>query len=158
MTQPPPPPGEEDSPFYELRHEESRALLSRARVGRMAFISGTRVDVEPISYIYDAGWLFGRTSLGTKLSALGHRPWVAFEVDDVEGPFDWQSVVVHGSFHILTLEGSEYDVAIYNRALTLLTEAIPGYGTAADPGAFRTTVFGIHMSEMVGRGSRTRAP
>jgi len=155
MTQSSVPPGE-DSPFYELRHEESRALLSRAHVGRIAFLHGNRVDVEPISFIYDEGWLFGRTSLGTKVSALGHRPWVAFEVDDVRGPFDWESVVVHGSFHILSPEGSEYDTALWERAIKLLRESIPGYGTPADHGAFRTTVFGIHMSEMVGRAARTR--
>jgi nitroimidazol reductase NimA-like FMN-containing flavoprotein (pyridoxamine 5'-phosphate oxidase superfamily) len=145
-----------DSPFYELTPEESRALLSRMSVGRIAFSHGNRVDIEPISYIYDEGWLFGRTTLGTKLGALGHRPWVAFEVDDVQGHFDWQSVVIHGSFHVLEREGSEYDIQIYDRALSLLKSRIPNYGTDADPGAFRTTLFGIHMSELVGRGARSR--
>jgi hypothetical protein len=81
---------------------------------------------------------------------------VAFEVDEVEGPFDWRSVVVHGSFHVLEPEGSEYDTGIYLRATERLQAAIPGYGTPDDPGAFRTTVFGIHMTELVGRGARTR--
>ena len=156
MTQPTAQHGEDNSPFYDLSHEESRALLTRSRVGRIAFMHGNRVDIEPIGYLYDEGWLFGRTSLGTKLSALGHRPWVAFEIDEVSGPFDWQSVVVHGSFYVLSAEGSEYDKKIYERAMTLLTSAIPAFGTAADPGAFRTTIFGIHMTELVGRGARTK--
>lgn len=118
---------------------------------------GNRVDIEPISYLYEDGWLFGRTTLGTKLSALGHRPWVAFEIDEVNGPFDWQSVVVHGSFYVLSEEGSDYDREIYDRAMAMLRKAIPGFGTPADPGAFRTTIFGIHMTELVGRGARSRS-
>ena len=156
MTQPGSAGADAGSPFYELTPEESRALLSRTNVGRIAFSLGNTVDVEPIGFIYSDGWLFGRTSLGTKIAALGQRPWVAFEVDDVHGPFDWQSVVIHGSFHILQPEGSEYDVAIHQRALSLLSSHIPNYGTEADPGAFRTTLFGIHMAELVGRGARTR--
>jgi hypothetical protein len=156
MTQPTIPSDGNNSPFYELSLEESRALLARSYVGRIAFSVGTRVDIEPMSFIYDEGWLFGRTSQGTKLHALGHRPWVAFEVDEVEGPFDWRCVVVHGSFHVLVPEGSEYDIGIYLRATERLQAAIPGYGTSDDPGAFRTTVFGIHMTALVGRGARTR--
>lgn len=155
---PPPPAPDDESPFSDLSHEEARALLSRAQVGRIAFSAGNRVDIEPIGFIYEDGWLFGRTSLGTKLDALGHRPWIAFEVDEVEGPFDWESVVVHGSFHVLRPEGSDYDVDLHERATRLLRQAIPQYGTAEDRGAFRTTVFGIHMSELVGRRARTREP
>lgn len=142
---------EDEGPFSHLPFEQARALLTRARVGRIAFSEGNRIDIEPIGFIYDDGWLFGRTSFGTKLAALGSRPWVAFEIDEMRGPFDWESVVVHGSFHVLQPEGAASEIELYERAVKRLRESIPDYGTSRDPGAFRTTVFGIHMNELVGR-------
>lgn len=142
--------------FSDLTTEECKALLARSRIGRIAYILANRADIEPIAHVFDHGWLFGRTSPGTKLKALAHRPWVAFEVDEVEGQFDWESVVVHGSFHILESEGSEYDVSLYARAVKLIKAIDPLMGTTGDPASFRTTLFGIHIDEMVGRRARSR--
>ena len=61
------------------------ALLGAHHVGRIAFTFHDRVDIEPISYVYADGSIYGRTSPGTKLATVRHHPWVAFEVDEVEG-------------------------------------------------------------------------
>ncbi len=106
-----------------LEAGESREFLARHRVGRIAYSFHDRVDIEPISYVYEDGWIYVRTSMGTKLSRLAHQPWCAFEVDEVHGIFDWTSVVVHGSLHLLDPEtGSDS----YMRALELLPP--PGAG------------------------------
>jgi nitroimidazol reductase NimA-like FMN-containing flavoprotein (pyridoxamine 5'-phosphate oxidase superfamily) len=144
-----------DSRFSVLTPKECEQLLARLHVGRIAFSHGNRVDIEPIGYAYENGWLFGRTSPGTKLRALGHRPWVAFEVDEVAGPLDWESVVVHGSFRVLAPGGSEYDAQLYERALALLRERDPSLGTDQDTLAFRSTIFGVHVDDMTGRRART---
>ena len=57
---------------------------SRAHVGRLAFTFHDRVDIEPISHVYSEGWVYARTSPGTKLTTVKHHPWVAFEVDEVQ--------------------------------------------------------------------------
>src|SRR2546423_116632 len=88
-----------------LTLHESLDLLACNHVGRIAYAFHDRVDILPVHYVYDAGWIYGRTSEGTKLIALAHNPWVAFEVDVIRGLFDWESVVVHGSFHQLDPEG-----------------------------------------------------
>ena len=80
----------------DLTPDESGALLARSHVGRLAFTHHDRVDIEPIGYISDGEWIFGRTSKGAKLSTLLHHPWCAFEVDEVRSMFDWSSVVVKG--------------------------------------------------------------
>lgn len=85
--------------FRSLTRAECDALLARNYVGRLAFSFHDRVDIQPIGYVYEAGWIFGRTSEGAKLTTLEHNRWLAFEVDEVRGPFDWTSVVVQGSFH-----------------------------------------------------------
>ncbi|MDB4869365.1 MAG: Pyridoxamine 5-phosphate oxidase-related protein, partial [Gemmatimonadales bacterium] len=77
MTHPPKP------TIRALRGDESQALLTRNRVGRIAYSFHDRVDIEPVHYVYETPWIFGRTSAGTKLLALAHNQWCAFETDEV---------------------------------------------------------------------------
>jgi uncharacterized protein len=139
--------------FRELDRAESDALLARNNVGRIAYAFRDRVDIEPISYVYGGGWLYCRTSPGAKLATLAHRPWVAFEVDEVAGPFDWRSVVVHGPAYQLTHDGTEADRARYEQAVALLRGVVPDTLADDDPVAFRTIVFGVHVSEVTGRAA-----
>src|SRR5690349_4335455 len=69
--------------FRELTPAESRALLGRHNVGRIAYSFHDRVDVQPIHYVVSGDWLYGRTSRGEKFLTLAHNPWCAFEVDEV---------------------------------------------------------------------------
>jgi nitroimidazol reductase NimA-like FMN-containing flavoprotein (pyridoxamine 5'-phosphate oxidase superfamily) len=142
--------------FRELDQHERDNLLSRNHVGRIAFSLHNRVDIEPISYIHAGDWLFGRTSEGTKLEALSHQPWVAFEVDEVSGPFDWQSVVIHGTFYRLLKEGSPSQLATYARGLEALRRLSPTAFAAGDPAPYRTVLFGIHIDTMSGRAASTK--
>ena len=141
--------------FRELDLETCERILARNSVARVAFTFRGHVDIEPISYIYDAGWLYGRTSPGSKLRVIAHSPWVAVEVDEVEGHFDWRSVVAHGSF--LTLDpdvpGAEGDA--WARGAALLSEVVPDFGTPSDPAAFRTVLFRIHVDAVTGREATT---
>ena len=137
--------------FRSLTRAECDALLARNHVGRLAFSFHDRVDIQPIGYVFEAGWLFGRTSEGHKLATLEHNRWLAFEVDEVRGPFDWTSVVVQGSFHRIDPEGTTYEQAAAQRAVHLLRGLVPETFTADDPAAFRTVLFRISIGEMTGR-------
>ncbi len=69
----------------KLTGTEAQALLVRNSVGRIAFSQHDRVDIEPLHYVYDAPWIFGRTSSGAKLLTLEHNHWCALETDEVHG-------------------------------------------------------------------------
>lgn len=131
------------------------ALLARSRLGRMAYVDGRLVDIRPLAYVRDGGWIFGRMALGTKVEALLHHPWVAFQVDEIRSPWDWESVVIRGPVHFLDEEAGEEARRLRARALAALEREIPGFGTEADPGAFRTLLFGILPQET--RGMRGRS-
>src|SRR5688572_3302886 len=139
--------------FSTLDDEQARALLARHNVGRIAYSLHDRVDIEPVHYVYDGDWLFGRTSLGTKLATLLHRPWCAFEVDEVRAMFDWTSVVVKGSFHLLDPESGSTDR--YGRALEMVSLLLPETFTAEDPAPHRSILFGIYIQELHGRSAST---
>ena len=136
-----------------LEPAESSAFLSRHRVGRIAYSFHNRADIEPISYVSDNGWIYVRTSMGTKLSRLAHRPWCAFEVDEVHGMFDWTSVVVHGSLHLLDPETGS---GSYMRALELLRRLVPDTFAPNDPTPERSIIVGIRVDEISGRTAATR--
>jgi uncharacterized protein len=139
--------------FRALTERDCRALLRRHHAGRLAFTFRDIVDIEPISYVLDGPWLYARTAPGTKLAKLKHNPFVAFEVDEIEGPFDWRSVVAHGATYFLSA-GTVNDGA-YNRAISLLRSIDPRALTHEDLVPQRTTLFRIHIDSMTGRAAST---
>ncbi len=141
--------------FRDLSEDEANDLLDRNHVGRIAYSFLDYVDIRPIHYVRSDAWLFGRTSPGDKLTTLRHNQWVAFEVDEIAGPLDWQSVVVHGTFRPLTPEGTAHDVSLYRRATDAVRSFYPVAFTEDDHLAFRTELFGIHIDSLSGRSCST---
>lgn len=135
----------------ELTREECERILARNHVGRIAFSLRDRVDIQPIHYAYDDGWIYGRTSEGSKIATLERNRWLAFEVDEVTDTFDWRSVVVHGGFYILEPNGVDRDRETFEHALRLLRRVVPGTLTPRDPVAFRTILFRIPLQDISGR-------
>jgi nitroimidazol reductase NimA-like FMN-containing flavoprotein (pyridoxamine 5'-phosphate oxidase superfamily) len=139
-----------------MRPAACLALLKRHRVGRMAYALGNRVDITPIHYVYEDGWLFARTSHGTKMDVLHRSPWVAFEVDEMEGVFDWRSVVVHGTVYTMPQDGSPLEAELWQRGVDALRRIVPETATDDDPVPYRSIVFGIHVVSVSGRASSSR--
>lgn len=134
-----------------LTDEEARALLSRNHVGRLAFLRDGAVDIEPITYTFSDGWIYGRTGPGTRLASLTRQPRCAFEADEVHGPLDWSSVVVTGTFYLLDPEmGSSTQ---HERALQSVRTLMPEAFTAADPVPERSLLFGMSANTISGRTS-----
>ena len=145
-----------DVTFRDLSRDEIEAMLLRNRVGRLAFSLHDRVDIQPIHYIYERGWLYGRTSEGDKISALTHNQWVAFEVDEVTDLFDWRSIVIHGSFWIMHPRGSPRAEELWTKAAELVSKIVPGALTESDPVVFRQILFRIAVSDVRGREAKMK--
>ena len=134
-----------------LTRPEMEALLRRHNVGRIAFTDGRRVDIEPISYVYDDGALYGRAAPGTRMKALRGQPWVAFEVDEIRSHSDWESVVVKGTVYLVEPLQAMPMREQYEKALHVIRSAMPDALTEQDPMPSRTIVFRLHIDEMEGR-------
>jgi nitroimidazol reductase NimA-like FMN-containing flavoprotein (pyridoxamine 5'-phosphate oxidase superfamily) len=128
--------------------EAATALLEQRHFGRLAYTFRDRVDIEPIGYVYADGWLYARTSPGAKLSTVQHHPWVAFEVDEIEGMYDWRSVVVHGTIYFLD-EANDPDG--YAAAVEVLRSRDAAAFTDDDAAPFRRRLFRVHVDSIVGR-------
>lgn len=141
--------------FSDLSRDDAVALLERGHIGRLAFTFHDRVDIEPISYRYVDGWIYARTSPGTKLNVVHHHPWVAFQVDEVKSRFDWRSVVVRGTIYFLDpARGHEREM--YDNAVEVLRAVDPHALTDEDATPERQALFRIHADEISGRRSSSK--
>jgi uncharacterized protein len=142
--------------FRELTRAEAEVVLARNHVGRLAFVGeDQQVDITPIHYVFAGGMLHGRTAAGTKLSAVAHRPWVAFETDEVEAAFRWRSVVVRGTIFRLDAEHTPKE---YAETLELIRRMVPSALTADDPTPHRDVLFRVDLGEITGRAADDRTP
>ena len=139
--------------FRELTREECDALLARKHVGRIAFSYHDHVDIEPIHYVWEDGWIYGRTADGTKLRALAHNRWVAFETDEVSAMFDWQSAVIKGALYLLAADGVRGEAC--EHAVEVLRRFNPDALSENDPVPDRTVLFRIHADQVTGRQAST---
>jgi len=143
-----------DPPLFRilpLSDAEIHTLLDHQAVGRLAYPDGNRVEIRPVGFVRDGDWLFGRMQAGDKIEALLHHRWVAFHVDEVQSPWEWQSVLIHGPLQFLDPTGGEEMAAMHARALAALAGGVPDFQGSTDPGAFRSILFGITVQEMTGR-------
>lgn len=136
--------------FKKLSAAASRAFLRASSVGRLAFLNRGRVDIQPVHYATRGDWLFLRSAEGSKLTALAHNPYVAFEIDDVRDTSNWKSVVARGTMYLL-------DAVERQRAVRALRETMPETLTPDDPTPERDVVYGIHVDEVSGRMAESRA-
>ena len=139
--------------FSELGNDDCIALLRRHHVGRLAISHRDRIELVPIHYVFDDGWLYGRTAVGTKIETVSHNRWVAFEVDEVRDTFDWASVVVKGGLYLLRKDGSDQERATYEHGVAMIRQIIPDALTPDDPVPERALLFRIHVDELTGRAA-----
>lgn len=143
--------------FRDLTPQEMERLLKRTHVGRLAFTLHDRVDIEPIHFVFQDGALYGRTEPGTKLRILAQHPWVALEIDEVDGPFDWQSVVVKGTVYLVEQGEAPQLADAYERALRAIRTLMPEAFTPDDPVPTRTALLRLHIHEMHGRAAESES-
>lgn len=138
----------------ELSREAGLRLLAEHNIGRIAFTFRDRVDIEPISYVYADGWIYARTSPGTKLTMVQHHPYVAFEVDDIRSATDWRSVVVHGTIYFIDPDRGENELRLHGEALAHLRSIDANVLTAEDATPHRQSFFRVFVDEVIARSGR----
>lgn len=135
---------------------EARALIQRNHIGRLAFTLHDRVDIEPITYACDDGWIYMRTSEGHKVDVLRHHPWVAFQVDEIHSRNNWESVVVHGRIQGLPEDGTTVERAAREQAIAVLRSIDPAATGPSDAFPHRNQVLRLHLDEVSGRRAVSR--
>jgi nitroimidazol reductase NimA-like FMN-containing flavoprotein (pyridoxamine 5'-phosphate oxidase superfamily) len=146
-----------------LDNDSAMALLRRHHLGRLAVAHHDRIVVHVVNYVFANGWVYARLERGETFETLRHNPWITFEVDEVDGIYDWRAVMARGSVHFLDdPDASTTPVAptvanAYREALRLLRDAVPALLTPADPVPERSHLYRIHVDELSGTHARSDA-
>jgi len=137
----------------ELDQQECEAILLRNSVGRIGIRDAEGVYVVPLSYALRQGCIYAHCAPGHKLALIHLWPHVGFEVDEIQSPEEWQSVLARGRCEELRDEDEKF----HARAFLLgafdgeLTKVTSGHGhrtTLAD-----ATLLRIRLDELTGRAN-----
>ena len=142
----------------EMSRDESLALLGRHHVGRVGISFHDLLRVELANYVYSEGWVYARTEVGEDVVTVRHHPWAVFEVDEVEGIYDWRSVEVSGAVEFLSSDVTSRDWFEFENAVRLMREVVPQVLTANDPMPQRVQLLRVHVDSIRGRESTNATP
>ena len=76
-------------------------MLSASRVGRLGCVRDGMPYIVPISYVYEERHIYSFSLVGAKVSAMRGHPQVCLEIDKIESPRQWWSVVACGYYEEL---------------------------------------------------------
>jgi len=149
------PPAADEAPLFTIldRFEECEAILARNSVGRIGFALQDRVSIVPVHYVYESGWIYGRTAAGGKLREILRNRRVVFEIDEQTHLFEWRGVVVRGQLYLVEPGTTAADASIHAKTVSLIRRLVPSALSASDPVPFRDQLFRIRVVEVSGRAS-----
>lgn len=88
----------------DLNPAEIEALLNSELVARIGCHADGDTYVVPITYAYDGDAIIGHSLVGMKVNMMRQNPDVCVEVDHMENPSTWQSVIARGTYEELSGE------------------------------------------------------
>ena len=135
----------------DLASEQIDELLRSQTVARLGCLSHGEPYVLPINYAYDGEAIYVHSLEGAKVRAMRQHPRVCVEVDAVESPVHWRSVVGWGDYQ--ELSGTAAQAALRRLIEHLVPEgAAPGRDPFAPPGLEdQVVIFRILLKEKHGR-------
>ncbi len=139
----------------DLDAQEVESLLAKHHVGSMAIAFHDRVTIELVSYVYADHWIYARMEDGPDLTTLQHHHWVAFQVSEIDGIYDWRTATAHGSVQLLFDERTPREAEEYRNALELVRSAVPDVFTPRDPMPQRVQMFRLYTDEVRGREAQS---
>jgi nitroimidazol reductase NimA-like FMN-containing flavoprotein (pyridoxamine 5'-phosphate oxidase superfamily) len=134
-----------------LSHEEMTQMLQRHNIGRLACSANDRPYIVPINYVYQSDAVYGYSLHGRKISVMREQPLVSFEIDEIDGPSNWRSVIAEGVYEELS---DPMGAALAKRLLVNGFGTLVGRGLDASPPII---LFRIRFTELTGRFERRDA-
>ena len=104
--------------------DEIARLLARGWYGHLGCARDGHPYVVPMCYAYDAPDLYFFTTEGTKTEFIAANHEVCFQVEEINAPDDWRSVMLTGRAELLT------DAAEIEHAMFLVSEHNPSLSPA----------------------------
>jgi len=113
----------EVQPVRIIGQAQASAVLQRATMGRLSYQSGEHRAVIPLAYVYADDAIYGVLS-STLAFVLHDHPQVAFQVEQVTHPLEWQSVVLQGQAEHLADAAADHARALFGNREGLPDEVL----------------------------------
>jgi len=147
----------------KLNENQIEALLTDQVIGRIACQSNGDIYLVPVNYVYHDGYIYSHSAVGKKIRMMRENPEICFEVDNIQGIFRWQSVIVKGTYEEINgvEEKQQAMQGIIHRIMPLVTgpKDHPSHGITENESDVGTTVelivYRIKIKEKTGRFERS---
>jgi len=140
----------------ELTPHEIESLLQSEVIGRVGCSANGITYVVPVSYAYDGKHIYAHSKEGMKIQLMRQNPLVCFEIDRMENPSNWKSVIVWGKYE--ELKGNDQKmglqklIARFQQLATSETSMLHGLeGQQNDSGPYKAIIYRIEVKEKSGR-------
>jgi nitroimidazol reductase NimA-like FMN-containing flavoprotein (pyridoxamine 5'-phosphate oxidase superfamily) len=115
-----------------LNPEAIEDLLRSELVARIGCHDNGTTYVVPITYAYDGHGIIGHSVDGMKLRMMRNNPRVCIEIDRMENPSTWQSVIAWGDYEELSGAAAKHALGVLmERFASLLTSETSQPGNPA---------------------------
>jgi len=131
-----------------LSSEEARRLLEAGRVGRLGCVYEGAPYVVPVNYVTDGENVLIHSLSGRKIEALRANPRACLQVDEVDDPCHWRSVIAFGTFEELS-DSRERDGAA-ERLVSRFPGLTPVESVPVHDGQSSVIIFRIRIREVTG--------
>ena len=108
--------------IQEMTNSEVEDMLRRGSLGRLACSKDNQPYITPLSFAFQAGYLYSFTTVGQKVEWMRENPQVCVLFDEILSIHQWQSVLVAGRYEELTKSTEQLDAR--NTAYTLLQKRV----------------------------------
>jgi uncharacterized protein len=133
-----------------LNQDETRALLSEARTGRLGCVVDGGPYVVPVNYVFHDDYIYVHSLPGRKIKALHANPRACLQVDDVQDAYHWRSAIAFGRYEEVT-DDSERRWAM-RRLLVRFPNLTPVESVPVHDGQSSIILFRIRVEEMTAVG------
>ena len=136
----------------DMTPHDMHALLKRVGYGHLGCTRDGRPYVVPIHYAYEEPDIYIFTTEGQKTDYLSANPEVCLQVEEVQDPSHWQSVIANGRAELLR-RAEEVDQArdLIERMNPTLTPAINRTWLDVWGRANVTAIYRIRPTHLSGR-------
>jgi uncharacterized protein len=136
----------------EMGSTEMHELLRRANYGHLGCSREGHPYVVPIHYVHRSDDFYFFTTEGMKTEYISANPEVCLQVEEVQDPFNWQSVIVTGKVELLTRQEDIERALQFNKEVNpMLTPALNKMWVDAWGRASKVAIYRIQPSVISGR-------
>ena len=138
----------------EMVEKQCRAVLARGSIGRLGCSLDNQPYVVPIYFAYEPDYIYALSTLGQKIEWMRTNPKVCLQVDEIESPAQWVSVIANGIYQ--ELPEPQYSTERAHARSLLQTQhrwwlnALAERQTKSNDPLIEPLFFRMHMDSMTG--------